>query len=178
MNLFMKRAWGITTVALLALTGCAPSTTATPAVTESAPASSLRDRIPSQEQTDALLAYVKAEQATVPNLMANMPGLYSEITVEGGIRQVIGPRILSSDGTAVAWHAEVVYSYRYLPDVDLSRAPQQLEATRAQIERLCETTIFPSMRVFGVDTPITVLFRYHAADRILSIKTLECSTFR
>lgn len=167
----MKRVWGITTVALLALTGCAPTTTTAPAATESAPASSLYDRRPSQEQTDALLAYVKAEQATVPNLMANMPGVYSEITVEGGFRP-------ASDGTAVAWHAEVVHSYRYLPDVDLSRALQSIDASKAQIDELCETTIFSSMRAFGVDTPITVLFRYHAADRILSIKTLTCSTFR
>lgn len=174
----MKRIWGITLVALLALTGCSSTTTAAPAATESKPASSPRDTMPSQEQGDALRAYVKAEQATVPNLMATTPGVYSEMTVEGGITRVLGPRVLSSDGTAVDWHAEVAFSYRYLPDYDLSVAYRSIEASRSQIERLCETTIFPSMRAFGVDTPITVLFRYHTADRFLPMETLECSTFR
>jgi len=175
----MKRVWGITTVALLALTGCASTTTAAPAATKSAPASSLYDRRPSQEQGDALRAYVKAEQATGPNLMANMPGVYSEMTVEGKFEPVKKTRNLPSDGTpAVVWQAVVSFDYRYLPDSDLSGAPQQLEASRAQVERLCETAIFPGMRAFGVDTPITVLFRYSAADRILPIKTLMCSTSR
>lgn len=175
----MKRVWWITAVALLALTGCSSTTTAAPTATESERASSLRDTMPSQEQGDALRAYVKAEQATVPTLMATtLAGVYSEMTVEGGISRVFGPRVLSSDGTAVDWHAEVAFNYRYLPDYDLSVASRSIEASRSQIERLCETTIFPSMRAFGVDTPITVLFRYHTADRFLPIKTLQCSTFR
>ncbi|WP_314323021.1 hypothetical protein [Paenarthrobacter ilicis] len=135
--------------------------------------------MPSQEQRDALWAYVKAEQAAVPNLMATtLAGVYSEMTVEGGIRPVLGPRILSSDGTAVHWHAEVAFNYRYLPDYDLSVAYRSIEASRSQTQRLCETKIFPSMRAFGVDTPITVLFRYHTADRVLAVETLQCSTFR
>lgn len=176
----MKRFWGITTIVLLALTGCAPTTTTAPAATKSAPASSLRETMPSQEQGDALQAYIKAEQATVPNLMATtLAGIYSEMTIDGRFEPVNETRNRPSDGTpAVVWHAEIAFSYRYLPDTDLSRAPQQIEASRARVERLCETTIFPSVRAFGVDTPITVLFRYHSEDRILAIKTLSCSTSR
>lgn len=169
----MKRVWGITTVALLALTGCAPSTTAAPAATESAPASSLYDRRPSQEQIDALWAYVEAEQAAVSKMLAttSMDDVYSEVVVEskflkGGIGNPL------SDGL----HAVVWFDYRYVPDYDLSMAHQSIDASKAQIDELCETLIFPRMRELGVDPPLAVTFTYRAAHRILPIDTLWCST--
>jgi hypothetical protein len=171
----MKRVWGITTVALLALTGCAPTTTAAPAATESAPASSLYDRRPSQEQIDALWAYVDAERAAVPKMLAttNMDDVYSEVGVEskfatGGVGNPL------PDGL----HAVVMFEYTFLPDYDLSMAHQSIDASKAQIDELCETWIFPRMRALGVDPPLAVKFTYHAADRILPIDTLWCSTSR
>lgn len=170
----MKRVWGITTVALLALTGCASTTTAAPAATKSAPASSPSATERSQEQKDALLAYVEAEQATVPNLMANMPGVYSEIVVEGTFETVKKSRHLLPDGM----HAVVWFDYTYVPDYDLSVAYRQIEASKAQVDQLCETSIFPRMRALGVDPPLGVTFTYHGVDRISPIDTLWCSTSR
>ncbi|PYH01007.1 hypothetical protein CVV67_05180 [Arthrobacter stackebrandtii] len=75
--------------------------------------------MPSQEQRDALQAYIKAEQATVPNLMATtLAGIYSEMTIDGRFEPVNETRNRPSDGTpAVVWHAEIAFSYRYLPEL-------------------------------------------------------------
>lgn len=181
MNRLMKRVWGITTVALLALTGCASTTTAAPAATTSAPASSSSATEPSQEQKDALLAYVKTQRATVPNLMANMDEVYSEVYSEGTADGKFEKVLRTRDGrTVVVWNAHVTFEYRYVPDYDLSVAERHIEASRAQLERLCETETLPDIRAFGVDTPITVTFRYRAnsiAERILSVGIVQCSTF-
>ena len=170
----MKRVWGITTVALLALTGCASTTVAAPVATKSIPASSPSATERSQEQKDALWAYVKAEEATVPNLMANMPGVYSEITVEGTFETVKKSRHLLSDGI----HAVVWFDYTYVPDYDLSVAYQQTETSKAQIDQLCETAIFPRMRALGVDPPLGATFTYRAAHHISPVNTLWCSASR
>lgn len=166
----MKRVWGITTVALLALTGCAPTTTTAPAATKSAPATK-----PSQERIDALGAYVKAERAAGPKMLAttNLDDVYSEVGAEWKFETREKWNHLPDGLNAV-----VLFEYKYVPDYDLSIAHQSIDASKALIDELCETQIFPRMRAFGVDPPLAARFTYHAADRILPIDTLECSTSR
>lgn len=171
----MKRVWGITTVALLALTGCAPTTTTAPAATKSAPASSPSATQPSQERVDALRAYVEGERAAVPKQLAitNTDDVYSEVVVESKFEMgEIGNPL--PDGL----HAVVLFDYKYVPGYDLSVAHQSLDASKAQIDEVCETLVFPRMRALGVDPPLAATFRYRAADRILPIDTLWCSTSR
>lgn len=103
----------------------------------------------------------------------NMDVVYSEVVVEskfemGGIGNPL------PDGL----HAVVWFDYKYVPGYDLSVAHQSIDASKAQIDELCETWIFPRMRALGVDPPLAVKFTYRAADRILPIDTLWCSTSR
>lgn len=125
-------------------------------------------------------AYVKSEEATVPNLMATtFAGTYSEMTVEGGFEVVVRSEFEpdpSEDLPVLFWRAVVEFDNTYLPDYDLSAAHRQIEAYEAEVEQLCETAVFPGIRAFGVDGPLTVQFRYYAADRS-PIGTLQCSTY-
>lgn len=163
--------WVLTTIlAIVALlTACSTidgESSAVRATTE--PTSAER----SQEQKDALLAYVEAERSTLPNVLASMPGVYSEATVEATFETVKNNRYLPDGIHAVVW-----FDYTYVPDYDLSAAYRQIEASEAQVDRLCETSIFPLMREFGVSPPLGVTFTYHAAqETIAPLTTLSCST--
>lgn len=156
--------------AAVLLTGCSSMGGESPAARETAdPPSTER----SQEQKDALLDYVEAERSTIPNLLASQPGVYSEVTVDGTFETVEKNRHLLPDGI----HAVVWFDYTYVPDYDLPAAYQQIEAYEAQIDQLCETSIFPRMRALGVDPPLGATFTYHAAQTTIApLNTLWCST--
>ncbi|MDN3935700.1 hypothetical protein QWJ39_05175 [Arthrobacter sp. YD4] len=103
----------------------------------------------------------------------NMDDVYSKVGVEWKFETGEKWNPLSE-----GLHAVVLFEYTYLPDYDLSTAHRSIDASKAQIDELCETGIFPRMRALGVDPPLAAKFTYHAADRILPIDTLWCSTSR
>lgn len=128
----------------------------------------------SQEQKDALLDYVDAERAMIPKIFDAYPGFYSEVTVNAKFDEVRNSSHLP-DGI----YAVVLYDYTYVPGFDLAEAYRQIEGSESAVTELCETSIFPAMRAFGVDPPYGANFTYHAAeDTIGPVNTLGCSATR
>lgn len=107
-------------------------------------------------------------------MLAAVPGVYSDATVEATFETVKNNRYLPDGVHAVVW-----FDYTYVPGYDLAAAYRQIEAAEAEVQRLCETAIFPLMREFGVDPPYGATFTYHAAqDTIGPLNTLSCSATR
>lgn len=103
----------------------------------------------------ALATYVEAERAGLPKVMEAMPGLYSDIEVNGKFSEQDGTR-----GVPAGTYAVVQFDYMYAPAMDWSKTMAALDATRSTIDELCESTLFPAMREAGITGPMSVVYTY------------------
>lgn len=107
------------------------------------------------ENAEALLAYVEAERATIPQILDQFPGLYSEVIINGSLEESRGDRGLPAGVFSV-----VFYEYTYAQEMDWSTTMDALDAERSSIDDLCRTTLFPAMRNAGVIGPLSVVYSY------------------
>ncbi len=136
-------------VALLTLSACSPS------VGKGAEPSSGASEAAQAVNAEALLSYVEAERATLPQIMAQYPGLYSEIVVDGSFEESLGDRGLPVGTYAVVW-----FRYTYANPVDWQSQMDALDGQRSTLDTLCETTLFPAMKAAGITGPQGVVYSY------------------
>ncbi|VXB27865.1 hypothetical protein [Plantibacter sp. T3] len=133
--------------ALLVTAGCSASSE------KSSPDSSVSSA--ESANAKALLSYVDAERATIPQIMSQYPGLYSEVRIEGSLEESDGSR-----GLSVGTHSVVWFYYTYANPVDWSSATTALDGQRATIDSVCDSTVFPAMRNAGIIGPMGVVYSY------------------
>ncbi|GHD78299.1 hypothetical protein GCM10007394_05650 [Salinibacterium amurskyense] len=126
-----------------------------------------------QEQQDrndlALLAYVEAERATIPRLLDQYPGLYSEALVSGSRFESRGDR-----GIPAGSYSVVTFTYDYANAVDWTAAQAALDTQRSAIDELCETAVFPAMRSAGITGYLGVEYLYKDARDIGTLWDYSC----
>lgn len=109
-----------------------------------------------QERANALLDYVELERAKLPEVLAAMPGLYSEVRVEGTFELQDGSRGPQAGEYAVVW-----FHYTYAQEMDWSSILASLDAQRPALEQLCTNTVLPAMKAAGVDGPRSAVWSYY-----------------
>ncbi|WP_159599959.1 hypothetical protein [Agromyces humi] len=103
----------------------------------------------------ALAVYVQAEQATIPQILGQYPDLYSEVTIDGAMKDQAGDR-----GLPAGTYAVVFYDYTYASAVDWPTAIDALDGQRASFDSVCDSTVFPAMRQAGVTGPLSAVYSY------------------
>lgn len=101
--------------------------------------------VASQDRLPALMRYVEAERATLPQIEELFPGVYSKIEFNGRIE-----RLDSSDGFPNGEYATIWFYYTFAEDVAWASANANFELQRAQFDELCKDQLFPAMASVGV----------------------------
>ena len=96
-------------------------------------------------QRDALDAYVAAERASLPKVLKQNPGLYSDIVVKA------------------EYPGTVRYRYVYAQNHDPAATARGLKKQFPKLQSLCETVIFRALESAGVSNP-RASFMYYNAD--------------
>jgi hypothetical protein len=149
----MQTASRVLIASVLATTFVLPITACAGVPHHAAPSASAND---AREQSDkALSVYVEAERATIPGILNQYPGLYSEVTVEGSRNDSSGKLGIPRGNYSV-----VIYKYVYAQNKDWSQAIPALDTQKLVIDEVCATKIFPAMRLAGVTGPMGVLYAY------------------
>lgn len=104
---------------------------------------------------EALLSYVEAERATIPTVLATYPGLYSTMEINGSLKEQDGTR-----GLPAGTYSVVFYDYTYAAAMDWSLTMDALDGQAGAIDTLCDSTLFPAMKKFGVTGPMSVVYSY------------------
>jgi hypothetical protein len=99
---------------------------------------------------------VESEQATIPQILADNPGIYSGVEIRGSLEESSS----SSHGADDELQAVVFYEYMYANPVDWSTGMATLDAQRPAFATGCRSTIFPAMRTAGITGPMGVTFSY------------------
>ena len=151
---------------LFALTACSSFSDSAPrASSEAAPD-------PQALNEEALLAYVEAERATIPQIMALYPDLYSEVSIEGSFEDSQGDQGIPAGTYAVLW-----FDYTYASPMDWSRTIGGLDGQRSAIDDACETALFPAMRNAGITGPMSVVYSYGDISSGGTMWSYSCSDY-
>ena len=102
-----------------------------------------------EAQTDALESYLDLERSQLDNLSGEMVDLFSEISVEGTITET---------------GALAVYSYTYATAVDGPVLAEYFDSEVDNLNSLSETSVFPGMRMYGVENALYAQYTYKNAD--------------
>ncbi|WP_394552437.1 hypothetical protein ACDF64_16480 [Agromyces sp. MMS24-JH15] len=151
-----------TAALMLTMVGCTPMHSDT----SGRDAESAADEL--AQNTTALETYVEAERATIPQLMDSMPGTYSDVTIDGDIRESTGRGELIPDVMYAVMH----YSYTYAEPMDYSSTKAGLEQLQPTLEEACDSVVFPAMRSAGVTMQKSAIYTW--GDRDGAISTYTC----
>ncbi|WP_062069860.1 hypothetical protein [Demequina sediminicola] len=92
-------------------------------------------------EDSALADYVASEEATVPGLLEDFDGLYTDINI------------------AAVPPSTVEYVYYYAEPIDPDAAVEYFDGAIGEIQDLCDTQVFPGMEAAGiVDPAVTYIY--------------------
>ena len=111
--------------------------------------------VQSQDNAQALEAYVGLEQAGIADILAQYPGVYEKIQIEGSFEEL--PDVPGE-------YAVVFYDYVYADPMDHASTAAALEGEAAGLQDTCDTAIFPSMRQTGVTGPLGAQYTFYDGD--------------
>ena len=120
------------------------SIAASPTAEESVAAES-EDDVAGEEgssQEGALADYVEGERAALQAMEPQLAEMYSEITVEG-----IGPDTVS-------------FNYVFVEAIDVAVASEQFDLAVDQLQDVCDTQVFPTMKSMGITESPKAMYTY------------------
>jgi hypothetical protein len=107
------------------------------------------------QNEEALASYVEAQEAQLPALLEQYPGLYSDVSIEGSLADSTG-----DEGIPAGTYSVVYFDYTFANEMDWTATSAGLEEQRASLDEACATSVFPEMRTAGVTGPLGAVYSY------------------